>query len=186
MKTTDLTRIAMLLALAPLSSSVLAADETNGKPAAAERPADGESIAAAVRDSATFSILNQALIATDLDKGLGGKGVFTVFAPTDEAFAKLPEGTLEKLMLPQNKEKLRSLILYHSVPGKFMAADLKDGDLTTSNGEKIEVDVDDDGVEVEDSNVSKADVTASNGVIHTIDKVMVPDSLDGFEGLDED
>lgn len=186
MKTTQLTRIAMLLAIAPFTSVAIAADEAVETPAAAEEMIGGDTLAAVIRDSATFSILNKALMATELDKAIGVKGSFTVFAPTDEAFGKLPEGTLEKLMLPQNKEKLRSLLLYHVVPGTFMAADLKDGDITSSNGEKIEVDVDGDGVEVEDSKVSKADVSTSNGVIHTIDKVMVPESLDGFEGLDED
>lgn len=177
----------MLLAVAPLTSTALAADEPVKTKAVVEKmTVEDGTIAATVRDSATFSILNKALTATGLDITLGTKGAYTVFAPTDEAFGKLPEGTLDKLMLPENKEKLRSLLLYHAVPGNFMASDLSEGDLKSANGEKIEVDIDSDAVQVEDSTISKTDIVATNGVIHTIDKVMVPKSLDGFADLDED
>lgn len=187
MKTKELTRLALLLALAPLAPIAFAQEAADKKPAAEEKAAsDAGTITAAVRDSATFSILTKALKAAELDVTLGSKGTYTVFAPTDEAFGKLPEGTLDKLLLPENKEKLRSLLMYHVVPGKFMAADLKDGDVKTANGEKVEIDVETDGVEVEDSKVSKADLVLSNGVVHSIDKVLVPKSLDGFAGLDEE
>lgn len=186
MKTKELTRLALLLALAPLAPVAFAQEADDKKPAAeAKAESDAGTITAAVRDSATFSILTKALKAAELDATLGSKGTYTVFAPTDEAFGKLPEGTLDKLLLPENKEKLRSLLMYHVVPGKFMAADLKDGDVKTANGEKVEVDVESDGVEVEDSKVSKADLVLSNGVVHSIDKVLVPKSLDGFAGLDD-
>ncbi|WP_193212393.1 fasciclin domain-containing protein [Luteolibacter marinus] len=186
MKTNELTRLAMLLAIAPLVPIASAAEEPATKPAAAKTSIEKNTIASTIHDSATFSILNKALVATGLDVTLGSKGAFTVFAPTDEAFEKLPEGTLDTLMLPENKEKLRSLLMYHVVPGTFLAADLKDGEVKTSNGEKVEIDLKSDTVQIEDSMVSKADVSVSNGVIHTVDKVMVPESLDGFADLDED
>jgi len=144
------------------------------------------SIAAALGDSATFSILTKALQVTGLDATLGSnKGTFTIFAPTDEAFSKLPPGALDKLMLPENNEKLRSLLLYHVLPGTFAVADLKNGEIKTMNGEKIEVDIKSDTKQVEDSKISSGDLVATNGVIHSIDKVMVPHSLDGFAKLDE-
>lgn len=183
---TKLTRLALLLALAPLAPVAFAEDADDKKPAAETKAdSDAGTITAAVRDSATFSILTKALKAAELDATLGSKGSYTVFAPTDEAFGKLPEGTLGKLLLPENKEKLRSLLMYHVVPGNFMAADLKDGEIKTANGEKVDVDVESDGVEIEDSKVSKADLVLSNGVVHSIDKVLVPKSLDGFVGLDD-
>ena len=187
MKTKELTRLALLLALAPLAPVAFAEEADDKKPAVEEKAeSDAGTITAAVRDSATFSILTKALKAAELDVTLGSKGSYTVFAPTDEAFGKLPEGTLDKLLLPENKEKLRSLLMYHVVPGKFMAADLKDGDVKTANGEKVEIDVETDTVKVEDSKVSKADLVLSNGVVHSVDMVLVPKSLDGFAGLDEE
>ncbi|MFC7338398.1 fasciclin domain-containing protein [Haloferula chungangensis] len=144
-------------------------------------------IAKMVKDSQNFSILKAAVEAAGIAETFEGKGPFTVFAPTDEAFNKLDKETLDALMLPANKEKLRSLLLYHVVAGTRPAASLKDEKITSMNGEDIEVDVDDGKVEIEDdANVVNADLMASNGVIHVIDKVIVPESLDGFEGLDED
>ncbi|MCW1923637.1 fasciclin domain-containing protein [Luteolibacter arcticus] len=188
---TKLKPIALLLALAALTPVTFAqeAKKEEKKPAATEKAAatpEPGSIAASLRDGATFSILTKALQVTELDVTLGTKGTYTVFAPTDEAFAKLPEGALDKLLLPENKEKLRSLLLYHVIPGSFALADLKNGELKTMNGEKVEVDVKSETKEVEDSKIFKADVVATNGVIHSIDKVMVPESLDGFAGLDEE
>ncbi len=189
MKTTNITRIALLLALGSLGPAAYAQEETEkkGDAAVAEKPVtEPGTIAAALRDGATFSILTKAIKAAGLEETLGTKGSYTVFAPTDEAFGKLPEGSLDKLMLPENKEKLRSLLLYHVLPGVFTSSDLKDGEVKTSNGEKIEIDIESDHVEVEDSKVAKADLMLNNGVVHSIDKVMVPKSLDGFAGLDED
>lgn len=143
------------------------------------------SLTAVIRDSTSFSILTKALVAAGLDGTLGTKGEYTIFAPTDDAFGKLPTGVLAKLLLPENKEKLRSLLLYHVVAGKVLSTDLKDGDVKTMNGEKIEVDVEDNGIEVEDSKVFSADVMAANGVMHSIGTVMVPESLEGFAGLDK-
>jgi uncharacterized surface protein with fasciclin (FAS1) repeats len=196
MKTKDLTRLALLLAIAPLATIATAQEKkteetkkttTTTETTEVQVVAQPGTIAAAINDGATFSILAKALKAADLEATLGTKGSYTIFAPTDEAFMKLKEGTLDQLMLPQNKEKLRSLLLYHVIPGQFTSSDLKDGEVTTANGEKIEVDVEIGGkIEVEDKKVAKADLVLSNGVMHSIGEVMVPKSLDGFADLDED
>ncbi len=136
------------------------------------------SLTAMISDSVTFSILTKALVAAELDGTMGSAGEFTIFAPTDEAFGKLPAGVLAKLLLPENKEKLRSLLLYHVVAGKVLAADLKDSDVKTMNGEKIKIDVDGEKIDVQNKKVFSADVLANNGVMHIIGEVMIPKSLD--------
>lgn len=141
------------------------------------------SLAAVIADSASFSTLTKALKATGLDTTLGKKDEFTVFAPTDEAFGNLPAETLTKLMLPENKEKLRMLLLYHVIAGKRLAADLTDGEVKTVNGEKLKVVVSSDKIEIDGNKVFSADVSATNGVMHSIGKVLVPTSLEGFAGL---
>ena len=138
-----------------------------------------------VSDSVSFSTLKAALKASELDVTLGQKGVYTIFAPTDEAFDKLPAGTLGKLMLPENKEKLRSLLLYHVIPGQMLAVDLKDGQVKTMNGEKVKFEVKDGKVEIDDAKVFSTDVMANNGVMHSIGNVMIPKSLEGFSGLEK-
>jgi uncharacterized surface protein with fasciclin (FAS1) repeats len=190
MKTKDLTRLALLFAIAPLAPVAMAQEEkeTTKKTTVVETKvaaAEPGTIADAINDSATFSILSKALKAADLEMTLGTKGSYTIFAPTDEAFMKLKEGTLDRLFLPENKEKLRSLLLYHVIPGQFTSSDLKDGLLTTSNGEKIEVDVEIGGIQVEDTKVAKTDLILTNGVMHSVGRVFVPKSLDGFADLDE-
>ena len=98
-----------------------------------------------------------------------------MFAPTDEAFAKLPAGTLESLLKPENKSKLAGILTYHVVPGKVMAADVvKLTSAKTVNGQSVKITVDGGKVKVNDANVVKADVAASNGVIHVIDAVLLP------------
>jgi uncharacterized surface protein with fasciclin (FAS1) repeats len=189
---TKFTRLALLLAIGPLVPVAFAQEKketTETKVVVEEKvvvaPEKG-SISAALADGATFSILTKALQLTGLDVTLGSKGTFTIFAPTDEAFSKLPAGALDKLMLPENNEKLRSLLLYHVLPGNFAMADLKNGEIKTMNGEKVEIDIKSDTKQVEDSKIAKADLVATNGIIHSVDKVMVPKSLDGFAGLDEE
>ena len=142
-------------------------------------------LTAVVADSATFSILTKALKAANLDLTLGGKDQFTIFAPTDDAFGKLPKETLAKLLLPENKEKLRMLLLYHVVAGKVLSTDLMDGDVKTVNGEKLSIDGSVDKIEVNGAKVFSADVVAKNGVMHSIGEVLIPESLDGFVGLDK-
>ena len=121
-----------------------------------------------------FKTLVAAVKAAGLVKTLNGKGPFTVFAPTDEAFAKLPAGTVENLLKPENKEKLVAVLTYHVLPGKLMAADLTTTNAKTLNGKELAIKVDAGKVTVGGANVIKTDIEASNGVIHVIDAVLVP------------
>lgn len=123
-----------------------------------------------------FKTLAAALEAAGLIDALTGEGPFTVFAPTDEAFAKLPAGTVESLLKPENKEKLKSILLYHVVPGNVTGKQVMKLDgrtVKTLEGASIKVSTM-HGVTVDDARVTKTDILASNGVIHVIDTVLVP------------
>ncbi|MDA7947186.1 MAG: fasciclin domain-containing protein [Hyphomicrobiaceae bacterium] len=122
-----------------------------------------------------FNTLVAAVKAAGLVDTLKGKGPFTVFAPTDEAFAKLPNGTVNSLLKPENKEKLVAILTYHVVPGKVMSGDIagKKVAVKTVQGSKIAVNAT-KGVMVDDAKVTKADIVTSNGVIHVIDTVVMP------------
>jgi uncharacterized surface protein with fasciclin (FAS1) repeats len=122
-----------------------------------------------------FNTLVAAVQAAGLSETLSGPGPFTVFAPTDEAFAQLPAGTVEDLLKPENKERLVALLTYHVVPGKVMSGDLagKRVEANTVQGSAVDIDAT-SGVMVDDANVISADIEASNGVIHVIDKVIMP------------
>ena len=123
----------------------------------------------------SFKTLAAALKAADLVTALKGSGPFTVFAPTDEAFQKLPAGTVEMLLKPENKEKLRAILTYHVVAGKVTAAEVvKLTSAKTLNGQDVNITTRDGNVMVNNANVVKADITASNGVIHVIDTVILP------------
>jgi uncharacterized surface protein with fasciclin (FAS1) repeats len=123
----------------------------------------------------SFKTLVAAVKAADLVDTLKGKGPFTVFAPTDEAFAKLPPGTVESLLKPENKKKLIAVLTYHVVPGKVMAKDVvKLTEAKTVQGSAVTVAVKDGKVSVDGANVVKADIETSNGVIHVIDAVILP------------
>lgn len=122
-----------------------------------------------------FNTLVAAVKAAGLVDTLKGAGPFTVFAPTDEAFAKLPKGTVESLLKPENKDKLIAILTYHVVPGKVMAADVvKLSKATTVQGADVKISVSKDGVKVDNANVVKTDINCSNGVIHVIDSVILP------------
>lgn len=123
----------------------------------------------------TFHTLSKAIKAAGLESALRGEGPFTVFAPTDEAFGKLPAGTLEDLLKPENKEKLASILTYHVVAGKVYAKDVvKLSSAKTLNGQSVKITVDNGKVKIDDANVVKTDIEARNGVIHVIDKVILP------------
>jgi uncharacterized surface protein with fasciclin (FAS1) repeats len=123
----------------------------------------------------SFNTLVAAVQAADLVDTLKGEGPFTVFAPTDEAFAKLPEGTVEDLLKPENKEKLQAILLYHVVPGKVMAADVvKVTSAKTANDMDLKVMVDGKMVKINEAQVVQTDIMTSNGVIHVIDTVLIP------------
>jgi uncharacterized surface protein with fasciclin (FAS1) repeats len=143
-------------------------------PFAAAR-AETKDIVDVAAGNGSFNTLVTAIKAADLVDTLKGKGPFTVFAPTDEAFAKLPEGTVEDLLKPENKEKLVAILTYHVVPSKVMAADIagKKTMAKTVEGDELTVDAT-SGVKVDEATVTTADVGASNGVIHVIDTVLMP------------
>jgi len=124
-----------------------------------------------------FETLVAAVVAAGLVETLSGDGPFTVFAPTDEAFAALPEGLLEKLLLEENLDLLVKILTYHVVAGTVLAADVTDGDVATVEGQTVTLDTT-AGVTVNGANVILADVLASNGVIHVIDAVILPPDVD--------
>ncbi len=128
-------------------------------------------------EAGSFSTLVAAVKAAGLVETLKGDGPFTVFAPTDDAFAKLPDGTVENLLKPENKDQLVSILTYHVVPGKVMSSDIagKALEAETVEGSSLSIDAT-DGVMVDNATVVQADVEASNGVIHVIDTVVIPGS----------
>ena len=122
-----------------------------------------------------LSTLVAAVKAGDLVETLKGDGPFTVFAPTNDAFANLPDGTLEMLLKPENKDKLIEILTYHVVAGKVLSTDLSDGmKAKTVEGSDIIVHINNKGVKINEANVSAADIMASNGVVHVIDQVIIP------------
>jgi len=130
-------------------------------------------------DAGSFTTLAAALSAADLTEALSNpNGPLTVFAPSDDAFSSLPTGLVECLLKPENKDALASILLYHAVAGKVLSSDLSDGQVVeTLNGEDSKIDLS-AGVKINTSTVTNADVLASNGVIHVIDSVLVPPSVD--------
>lgn len=146
-------------------------------PAASASETAGADIVALASETPDLSTLVTAVKAAGLVETLQGEGPFTVFAPTNDAFAKLPKGVLDALLLPKNKEALTSILTYHVVPGEVMAADVKDGKVKTVEGADITLSTK-DGVTVNGAKVVQADVVASNGVVHVIDAVLLPPDLD--------
>ena len=137
-------------------------------------PSDSDIVDTAVA-AGSFKTLAAALTAAGLVETLKGEGPFTVFAPTDEAFAKLPAGTVESLLKPENREKLVAILTYHVVPGKVLAKDVvKLKSAKTVNGKEVTVKVGDAGVMVDGAKVVATDIETSNGVIHVIDSVILP------------
>jgi uncharacterized surface protein with fasciclin (FAS1) repeats len=137
--------------------------------------AQGKDIVDTAVAAGQFKTLAAAIKAAGLADTLKGPGPFTVFAPTDAAFAKLPKGTVEELLKPENKAKLTAILTYHVVPGKVMAADVvKVSDAKTVQGGSIKVHAAGGTVSVDNATVVKTDIGASNGVIHVIDTVLMP------------
>jgi uncharacterized surface protein with fasciclin (FAS1) repeats len=177
--------VAAALTLAACSSST---DDTAATPAASESAAAAEPSMASEAPMAGdiievasttdgFATLTAAVTAAGLVETLQGEGPFTVFAPTDEAFAALPAGVLDALLLPENKDALTKILTYHVVAGKVMAADVTDGDVPTVEGQTVALSTA-DGVTVNGAKVIQADVETSNGVIHAIDAVILPPDVD--------
>ena len=195
-------RLAAVAALALASGLVLTAcsssdDDTAAEPAASdaaaveadaddmaddaemadEAPASAGTIVDIAAGTDGFATLVAAADAAGLIETLSGEGPFTVFAPTDDAFAALPEGLVDALLLPENKDVLTKILTYHVVPGTVMAADIVDGDVATVEGQTVTLSTM-DGVKVNDANVIQADIVADNGVVHVIDAVIVPADVD--------
>ncbi len=154
-----------------LLTIVLTAASFLGAAQAQSKPGD---IVAVASEAKNLKTLVTAVKAADLVETLQGTGPFTVFAPTDAAFAKLPKDTLENLLKPENKDKLVAILTYHVVPGKVQAADVKSGEVKTVNGKKLDIKVTDGAVTVNGAKVVTTDIPASNGVIHLIDTVVMP------------
>jgi uncharacterized surface protein with fasciclin (FAS1) repeats len=129
-------------------------------------------------ENGSFTILIKALAAAGLTDTLQGEGPFTIFAPTDAAFKELPADALTDLLKPENKEVLVKILTYHVVPGKVLSTELKSGEVKSVEGGAINVKVDPKaGVSVNDAKVTQADIQGKNGVIHAIDKVILPPDL---------
>ena len=124
-----------------------------------------------------FSTLVTALKAADLVETLKGDGPFTVFAPTNEAFAALPAGTLDRLLQEEHKDTLTAILKYHVVPSRIMAADVQPGEVKTVQGKSLNVQKQQGKVTIGKANVTQTDLAAQNGVIHVIDKVMIPEGV---------
>ncbi|RPI87655.1 MAG: fasciclin domain-containing protein [Chloroflexi bacterium] len=140
----------------------------------AQTPAPGDIIDIASADG-RFTTLVAAVQAAGLVEALKSEGPFTVFAPTDEAFSKLPEGTLDELLMPENSDQLENILLYHVVEGKVMAEDVvKLESVETLAGQAVQVEVMGDEVMINDAKVIITDIETSNGVIHVIDTVLLP------------
>jgi uncharacterized surface protein with fasciclin (FAS1) repeats len=153
------------------------ADSDGSGDAAAGATADKNIIEVVTADGMDdVSTLVAAVKAAELVETLQGEGPFTVFAPTNAAFEALPDGTLDSLLLPENKDKLSGILLYHVHAGAaVMAADVSTTELSTANGQSLSIEVTDDGVTVDGAKVIKTDIVASNGVIHLIDAVVLPE-----------
>lgn len=154
------------------SSDTAAMEETTGTTDSMEASMDIVETAQATPD---LSTLVDAVVAADLVETLQMDGPYTVFAPTNDAFAALPPAELERLLKPANKDELASILTYHVVEGDVKAADLSDGQMVdTVNGGQLEVSIDGDKVMIGDATVVQADVETSNGTVHVIDTVLLP------------
>jgi uncharacterized surface protein with fasciclin (FAS1) repeats len=143
-------------------------------PVTATAPPVREDLVAVAQQAGQFKTLVAAVQAAGLVETLQGKGPFTIFAPTDAAFGKLPAGTVEGLLQPENRAKLTAILTYHVLPGQVLAADVKTMSAKTVNGQDLAIKAGANGVTVNGANVVKTDVMASNGVIHVVDSVILP------------
>lgn len=156
-------------------TGVIAAGLLSSMPVLADDNTERKNIVEVAVDAGQFTTLAAALEAADLTDTLQGDGPFTVFAPTDDAFAALPAGTVESLLKPENRDQLVAVLTYHVVPGKVSAADVVTLDeAKTVNGASINISTENGSVYINDATVVAADVDASNGVIHVIDTVILP------------
>lgn len=169
--------VASVLMLSACGSDDSSSDTTVPAVDTTEMTMEPGTVVAVAQGNEDFSTLVAALTAAELVDALSGEGPFTVFAPTNAAFAALPAGLLDKLLLPENKDVLTKILTYHVVPAKVMAEDVTAGDVTTVEGSTFAITTE-GGVKVNTANVTATDVAASNGVIHVIDAVIVPPTVD--------
>lgn len=174
------TMAAVVASLALLGAACTSEESSSTAPAeTSTSAAEALTIPEVAAAAGDFQTLLAAVDAADLGETLSGEGPFTVFAPTDDAFAALPEGTVESLLEPENKDQLAAILTYHVVAGKIMAADVESGEVMTVNGESFTIEASADGVTITDgqgntANVTATDIEAANGVIHVIDAVLLP------------
>lgn len=173
---TALVAVAAAAALTLVGCSSSTEETATESPAASEAATVGTIVEIASGNEST-STLVAAVSAAGLVETLSGEGPFTVFAPTNDAFAALPAGVLDALLLPENKDVLTKILTYHVVPGTVLAADITDGDVATVEGQNVTLSTA-DGVTVNGAKVIQADVVGSNGVIHLIDAVLLPPGVD--------
>jgi uncharacterized surface protein with fasciclin (FAS1) repeats len=159
------------------SAKQTSSQQTNAAPALVATTPQAKTIVQIASTNGSFNTLTAALEAAGLVDTLSGKGPFTVFAPTDAAFAALPKGTVETLLKPENKDKLIKVLTYHVVPGQVLSTSLKAGKVKTVEGSDVAVRIGKSGVNINNAKVTTADIKASNGVIHVIDKVILPPDL---------
>lgn len=166
--------LALTIACSNEEPSTAQEEMSSGDETMAEAPAQPDIVDTA-QAAGQFQTLLAAVEAAGLVDTLRGEGPYTVFAPTDDAFAALPEGTVESLLLPENRDQLTAVLTYHVVPGAVMAAEVINLDAAeTVQGSSLAIAADDTGVRVGNANVIQADVEAANGVIHIIDQVLLP------------
>jgi uncharacterized surface protein with fasciclin (FAS1) repeats len=173
----DIARLAFFPLL--LVVALAGCDEQNQADDLADAPADdladAPDIVEAAIEAGIFQTLVAAVQAAGLVETLQGEGPFTVFAPTDEAFARLPAGTVESLLLEENRDQLIAILTYHVVPGEYLAADvLSSNSLPTVQGQDLAIRLDGDTPKVNESAITQTDIRTSNGVIHIIDTVLLP------------
>jgi uncharacterized surface protein with fasciclin (FAS1) repeats len=166
----------------PIASNEIAASYIVGTGIGGDAPtspsAANNNIVAVASGNQSFSTLTQALQATGLDQQLQGQGEFTVFAPTNEAFAALPPGTLDRLLLPENRATLTRILRYHVVPQEVTASQLQSGNVKTLEGSNLNANVQGNNIQINDASVITPNIEASNGVIHAVDEVLLPPDLD--------
>lgn len=168
----------MPVAVACENQNTTTTPATQATPSTTEGTASSQTIVETAIANGSFNTLVAAVKAADLVDTLNGPGPYTVFAPTDEAFAALPAGVLDKLLLPKNKAVLTKILTYHVVAGNVPASAVKTGPVPSVEGANLNLTADAGNVTVNDAKVVQADVAASNGVIHVIDAVLLPPNLD--------
>lgn len=174
----------MILPVAVACDTTQVADDVAVDPATEEVPAtadlavtEGETIVDVAMSNGSFDTLVSAVQAADLADTLSAEGPYTVFAPTDDAFAAIPEDKLNALLLPENQETLQQILTYHVVSGEVPSSEISAGAVPTVEGGEVTISVDGGTVMVNDATVVQPDVMASNGVIHVIDAVLLPPTV---------